>query len=170
MNTIESVFSELKQDWSSPKSAIHKGVKSPFMHVCEFGSEQDSEANLESDSRKVPTEIAEFFRKIGSATLFKDIEHGQWGLELLSVNDVERDTALYREDYNANAFATDLVIGRFLGDTELLVADCDPTSSEYGSVLVALPLDDRSDWPTVGDSLLRFLGKYCSEQGAKFWD
>jgi hypothetical protein len=58
----------------------------------------------------------------------------------------------------------DLVVGQFLGDQDLLIAD------DAGAVLVALPLDGRADWYRPARNIAAFLGQYVTANGAKFWE
>jgi hypothetical protein len=58
----------------------------------------------------------------------------------------------------------DVVLGEFLGDQDLLVVD------RRGYVLVATPLDSRSDWRRPAVSLSHFLDRFVLETGAKFWE
>jgi hypothetical protein len=61
------------------------------------------------------------------------------------------------------------VVGEFLGDSDLLLVRCDPAAEDYGSVLVALPLDDRSEWDQAASSIEAFLLSYARTHGEKFW-
>ena len=60
--------------------------------------------------------------------------------------------------------ATDAVVGEFLGDTDVLVLEVN------GGVLVALPLDPRTDWPRVASTLSEFLTPYLQAAGEKYWE
>jgi hypothetical protein len=61
------------------------------------------------------------------------------------------------------------VIGKFLGDSDLLVIRADETQSDFGSVIVALPIDPRPDWYHVAKSLADFLEEFAQSGGQKFW-
>lgn len=66
--------------------------------------------------------------------------------------------------------AGDLVVGEFLGDSDLLIVRCDPAAADYGKIIVALPLDPRGDWYEVAESLGKFFEKYERAHGARFWE
>lgn len=64
----------------------------------------------------------------------------------------------------------DLFVGQFLGDADRLLVRCNPSAPDFGSVLIALPIDPRRDWPIVGASLVEFLSRYLTVAGDKFWE
>jgi len=63
----------------------------------------------------------------------------------------------------------DVIIGEFLGDSDLLLIRCDSNSNDFGAVVVVLPLDDRPEWYLVAYSFIEFLWAYLSSGGEKFW-
>jgi hypothetical protein len=63
-----------------------------------------------------------------------------------------------------------LVVGRFLGDSDLLVLRCDETAPDVGSTLIALPIDPRGDWPTVARSFREYLERLIAAEGDKYWE
>jgi hypothetical protein len=115
-----------------------------------------------------PEELAAFWQLCREARLFEDREHGQWGLALLDPPTSARRTRSEVVGRPGDFRSSDCVIGTFLGDQELLVL----APSEYGvrRILVALPLDGRSEWSGAGDSLVSFLGAYFDAVGHKFWE
>ena len=62
----------------------------------------------------------------------------------------------------------DIVVGEFLGDLQLLVLE--PDATRDARALIALPLDERDDWPQAGESLGDFLATYFDNNGEMFWD
>jgi hypothetical protein len=102
------------------------------------------------------------------ARLYEDVDYGQWGLRLLSATEASARTEVEREsrphDFDQNV----LVIGEFLGDSELLVRTTSPVPE--GRIEVALPLDDRPDWYVVSSSLADFFRAYRQAHGLKFWE
>jgi hypothetical protein len=59
-------------------------------------------------------------------------------------------------------------MGEFLGDQELLVLA--PSEPDRGHVLIALPLDDRSDWHAAAGDLAEFLDRYLNALSDKYWE
>lgn len=117
-----------------------------------------------SATDELPAELFEWWSYTGNADLFVDVDHGQWGLRIFGPAGCLERTSQERESRPDAYRATDLVLGEFLGDLELLVL------TEQQNVLVALPLDPRDDWHEVGESLAQFFEQYLGAIGEKFWE
>lgn len=170
MNNVMKTMEELKANWSEPKNAIHAGEPVAVPLVCRFEPAADEE-NLEDVKSiiAVPPELLQLWQCTNGASLFVDEVYGQWGLRLWPAQiciDKTKKFAINRpEDFRHG----DLVVGEFLGDSDVLIVRCDPAADDYGSVIVALPLDDRTDWDRIGISLGAFLHSYTKTHGEKFW-
>lgn len=116
----------------------------------------------------LPSDAVELWSASREARLFEDIEYGQWGLVLLSPGASAERTALERSARASDLRADDVVLGEFLGDQELLVLA--PSESGPRRVLIALPLDERSDWHGAAGCLSDFLDLYFEHAGDKFWE
>jgi len=114
--------------------------------------------------RQLPSGLLEAWSVCREARLFEDADYGQWGLHLLapsaSATRTEEELAQRPEDYSA----VDIVIAEFLGDQDLLVLD------KQAGVLVALPLDQRSDWYRPASSMAEFFARYVAAGGDKYWE
>ena len=95
--------------------------------------------------------------------MFVDADHGQWGLKLLSPGASAAKSAEEQQERPADIAPGDVVVGHFLGDQDLLIVD------DTGAVLIALPLDERSEWYRPTPNLAQFLDQYVAANGAKFW-
>jgi hypothetical protein len=116
-----------------------------------------------------PPELERAWRVSRESHLFEDVDYGQWGLVLLSPEASAMVTAEQHITRSDQAYLSgDVVIGEFLGDSELLVIS--PGESGNRRVLVALPLDKRPEWYGVGTSLAEFLERYLEALGAKYWE
>lgn len=62
----------------------------------------------------------------------------------------------------------DVVVGEFLGDTELLIYS--PSCEGAARVSVALPLAPRRDWYAIGPSLSEVFEKMMVLGGRKYWE
>ncbi|MCY7334181.1 MAG: SMI1/KNR4 family protein, partial [Pseudanabaena sp. CAN_BIN31] len=72
---------------------------------------------------------------------------------------------------NSNEFESeDLIIGEFLGDSDLLIVRCNPNTTDFGQIIIALPIDHRADWYYLAYSLPEFLQRFITSQGEKFWE
>lgn len=100
--------------------------------------------------------------------LFRDVEYGQWGLHLLSPADSAARTALELAARPSDFLDGDIVIGEFLGDSDLLVLS--PLARGQNRVLVAAPLDPREEWHGAGGSLAEVIALFHQKEGAKYWE
>ena len=132
-------------------------------------SRKDEEARAVS-MRYVPDDVRAVWSEFDELKLFEDDKHGQWGLEIFN----ESEARLATEELiktRANDFSSgDLVVGEFLGDSDLLIVRTNPSELDYGTVLVALPLDTRSEWYRPATTLAKFMAKYLDVEGEKFWE
>lgn len=118
----------------------------------------------------LPQELKDLWNQTSHLRLFEDITYGQWGLVLWSPEQViikHQEWALTRKD---EFHPGDLIIGEFLGDSDLLMIRCNPKARDFASVMIVLPIDSRKDWYIAADSLVVFLEKFIQAQGSKFWE
>jgi hypothetical protein len=116
----------------------------------------------------LPDDLQELWQKCNGLRLFEDKTYGQSGLIIWSPQKVvEKQKTLRR---NSDEFQDgDLIIGEFLGDSDLLVVRCDQNFSDFGKVIISLPIDHRSDWDYLPYLLPEFIQKFINSQGEKFW-
>ena len=161
IHTIESISVVDSPDVSIPMS-MHCQILPP--------QPWDKKAFEESLGITLPSAIIHLWDRTSSLRLFEDITYGQWGLIFWSANQViteqEKRIAQRKEDF----YPGDLIIGEFLGDADLLVLRCDPTSPDFGNTIIALPLDSREEWYLAANSLESFLSQFLAAKGEKFWE
>lgn len=116
----------------------------------------------------LPDPLVDLWNATGSLRLFEDVTYGQWGLVVWSAAEALARTR-QRITLPVDRKDGDLLLGTFLGDSDLLLVRCDPTAADYGKVIVELPLDRRVDWPIAGESIEAFLAAYVRQVGAKYW-
>jgi hypothetical protein len=117
----------------------------------------------------LPDDVREFWATTRTARLFEDRQYGQWGLEILAPQQAASISRVRTHERPNDFCGSDLIIGRFVGDSDLLVIRCDASHPDFGHVLVALPLDSRPDWYEASDSFGEFLADYARSGGEKFW-
>ena len=162
MRGLDSLLDEFRR-WSVPRDGVGDN---PFRLACSLAGPATSDEIAEAwEASDVPAELVDLWSRCTSASLFEDVDYGQWGLRLLSPAGSARRSAAEREARPGVLEPTDVVIGEFLGDQELLVV-----SGSSGAALVALPLDPREDWHRAGVSLTDFLGRYLDAAGEKYWE
>jgi len=167
MTSINELISLLGK-WSSPREAVHRGQKCPFLLSCHLSLNDVQRCMLPGID--AGPDLQAFWNVSNGADLFKDDAYGQWGLRIVRPCEVDRITSRERELQSSDMLETDLVIGEFYGDSELLIVDTSGAAEGKFPVFVKLPMDERSEWPKVGDSFRDFLENYVSAQGEKFWE
>jgi hypothetical protein len=120
---------------------------------------------------KLPDEARVLWSRGSEICLHSDVNYGQWGCVLWSPAEIvaRHDQAFgWRgpDDFRPG----DLIIGEFRGDTDLVVLRCDPSQPDFGSIVIALPMDPRDAWPCVASSITEFMQKFLSERDRKFWE
>ena len=142
-----------------------KSATNPFRLRCQLDPAADP---LELASAwggvTLPPRVARLWALYRSGTLFRDVDYGQWGLKLLSPTEAATRSAAERAARPQDFRESDVVLGEFLGDQDLLVVD------KGGTVLVALPLDRRADWYRAAADLPEFFGRYVEGGGDKYWE
>ncbi|MUG95367.1 hypothetical protein F7734_24580 [Scytonema sp. UIC 10036] len=119
---------------------------------------------------KLPESVQQLWNKTSGLRLFEDTTHGQWGLIVWSpyktIKEQEKKISQRPEDFQVS----DLILGEFLGDSELLVLRCNEQTPDFGEVMIALPLDEREEWYKAASSLEEFLSNFIAARGEKFWE
>lgn len=168
MSKVKEIIGLLREQWGSPREAIHRGQRCPFVLSCNFAAEPaDTLGRL---SLRIPEDVREFWLTTRSATLFKDQQYGQWGVDVLEPSQALSETSRQATARPRDFVRSDLVLARFFGDSDLLVLACDPKRPNFGSVIIALPIDKRADWPVVANSFVEFLERLTEAQGDKYWE
>jgi len=163
--TIPEIIDFLKLNWSEPAHTTKDHMESLFRFACSF---TEGHPGLpENYPYNVPTEVKDFWATASTAELFQDVDYGQWGLEILSPEESASRSERDRE-YYPDFRSDELIIGRFRGDSEILIVSCG--DDEYGTIRVGLPIDKYPDWPVVAKNFKEFLEKYAEADGNKYWE
>ena len=115
-----------------------------------------------------PDEMYELWKCSDTTTLFQELYYGQWGLIIHDPKWCVMQTQFFNSAFPGNLDVDDYVIGEFLGDTDKLVMSGSPMSTQR--ILVATPLDPKSEWAIVGDNLKEFLNRFIASGGSKYWE
>jgi hypothetical protein len=167
---MSEIIEFLRREGSRLTEPVPMDGMPPMTFTCEFSLEKiTSDDELSIPGYVCPNDLKNFWRIACTARLFEDKEYGQWGLEILTPQDAVEATS-HTESYPQRDFIPgDLVIGRFIGDSDLLVIRCDESKDDFGRIIVANPIDPRSDWDQAAYSLCDFLERYSNAGGAKYW-
>lgn len=119
----------------------------------------------------IPNPYLDLMSITNGAKLFYDTEYGQSGLYLYDLNDIIKCNMNWQKSYlNKDLVDKDLIIGEFMGDSDLLILRCDISCLDYGHIIVSLPIDERKDWYFVSNNLNDFLGQFSKNHGLKYWE
>ena len=158
---ISELIARACEEWAEPRAVEPDGLR--------LRCSMEPVIGVVTIDPRTPPGLAELCKRVHTARLFEDADYGQWGLELLSPHESARESGNFRRDRIGDRMKGDIVVGRFLGDSDLLVVRVDPKAADFGHVLVALPLDRRADWDQPAASLESFVRSFIDASGAKFW-
>ena len=143
--------------------------RAPMEFTSEFAPSGVPKEEIQRQQAGIPQDLIDFWTSHQSARLFEDRNYGQWGLVIFSPDESASSTREFFEERRSDARVGDLVVGEFLGDSDLLLVRCDCNQEDYAEVIVALPLDPREEWYRVSKSFLNFLSSFGRCGGKKFW-
>jgi hypothetical protein len=169
MSSVGNLIVSMKEQWGQPREAIHRGQRCQLSLACRFAAEP-TDASTERLPIAIPEDVREFWLTARSAFLFEDQRYGQWGVEVFEPAQALLETSRQMIARPEDFAGSDLVLARFLGDSDLLVIECDVNLNDYRLVTVALPIDRRRDWPVVASSFSSFLERLADAQGDKYWE
>jgi len=167
--TVTEILFMIKNIRNSIAPPTPVGDMAPMEYVCILRPPCSDAEISGTDPLPIPEDLIEFWRVTKSADLFLDQTYGQWGLRILEPELSLHSTDIFKFSRKADYKPGDLVIGKFIGDSDLLIIRCDKSLVDYGSVIVALPLDSRHDWYQVSQSFTEFLEQYVRTGGEKYW-
>lgn len=129
----------------------------------------DPSTHLDNNCRLSP-ELVTRWQLAGRIDLYVQEPFGQWGVVLWDPWQLEYfHPGLFLRYQSDDAEVGDLAIGKCEGDTELVIARCDPSKPDFGHIVIQLEVDKRKDWPIVAPSLASFIHQYLDSPGRKFW-
>ena len=132
------------------------------------GPARADEVNASWPGAVVPEELVNIWLTARQATLLHETEYGQSGLSLLSPSASAEATSYYRTSFPEEFRSTDIVIGTFEGDSDVLVYSAEEPDKER--LLIAPEIPFREEWVVAGATLSEFLQKYLEAFGDRFWD
>jgi hypothetical protein len=168
--TIQEQIQKLKKEHSLPHPLLHGDIMSGLRLKCSFGQPGIPPKEFVNLGLQIPPELVEFWQNASNAMLFEDVDYGQWGLQIFPYSEVEVNTKLAQKRRSKQFRPGDLVVGQFLGDLDQLIVRCDASASDFGSVVIALQIYPREEWPTVAINFREFLNKYADANGDMYWE
>ena len=111
---------------------------------------------------QVAGELRGFWRRTSGGLLLADERFGICGLRLHDPA-AAKQTAQYRASYGYPVLESDLVLGEFVGDTDMLIIDA------QGKVVISAASYPRDNW-YIFDSLADVLRRYVEAEAEKYWE
>jgi hypothetical protein len=161
---MPSVNAELDpyRGWTEPRDGVGT---SPFRLASTVEpAATTTEISMAWPDQALRPELQELWLSTREARLFLDVDYGQWGLHILDPVAAAARTSAELTDRPGDFESSDVVIGEFLGDSDLLVVEAG------GTVVISPPLDPRVDWPRAAQTLPEFLSHYFQAVGEKYWE
>ena len=165
MSELSEILGRAVREWGIPRAATHEGWTLPVKLSCTIEPYRILDSRL-----RLPAQIDDFYSNCSGALLMADKELGQWGLNLFSFDEMLIKTNRFFSERNRDSHQGDLIVGRFLGDSDLLLTREREGPNNSNSVLIVEPLLPRKDWPSPAADFASFLNRYLDEQGRKYWE
>lgn len=167
---IEDAIRQIKERGSNLRPSISLAGIAPMVFSCTVPERGAGVEDVACTVQTCPEHLRKFWQVAAWAKLFEDRSYGQWGLHILTPQEAREETCKHAQRRPKTVQVGDLVVGRFLGDSDLLIVRCDDKANDFGEVLIALPLDPRQEWYHAAESFERFLEKYLDARGDKYWE
>jgi hypothetical protein len=162
--SISDVIEDLRA-WGDSRIVRHRGHATAFALSCKL-----SDLGRTDVTGDLPDELKQFWSQVEGADLFVDAKHGQWGLRILSPEQSLAATQRFRDSRARDWVPGDLIVGEFLGDSDLVLVRTSRQSADFGRVLIAMPIDRRDDWFSPAENFASFLGQMVAADGDKYWE
>ncbi|MDM1020966.1 SMI1/KNR4 family protein [Acinetobacter sp. VNK23] len=164
MEELNKFIEDIKEDWTIPKSIDE--ISEDLLFRCQFFH---GFKKIDGFLKDLPQSFVDFYALANGAFLFEDVVYGQWGLQLLDVFLILQETNYFMQE-NKDYAQGDLIIAKFLGDSDFLLLRTDPTKNDYGSMMIVMPLESRNNWNKIELNFYDFIKEYVNNFGQKFWE
>ena len=95
---------------------------------------------------RLPEELRSFWNEAEELRLFEDIHDGHWGLILWGpAQTIARQDSTFVLARKDELQSGGIIIGEFLGDSDLVLIRCSPGESDFGVIRIVLRLYPRRD-------------------------
>ncbi len=121
----------------------------------------------------LPKDYVEFLTSVSNgATLFQDVEYGQWGFKLYGTDDIVSKQQYWRKSFPKTWTPDLLAVAETLGDGNVIVFDVNRIardSSGY-AVLEGNAIDTVGSWPMLSGTFHEWLDHLVTAQGDRYWE
>lgn len=169
--SVVEMINRLVADWAVPRNPKYAIEDDPEFDSPEQCSAVKARGKLAFNNRNdIPDDIKELWGAFSIVKLFEEVPDMQWGLALLDYKASEKYTPQWFRLRPQDFLFGDRVIGRFIGDNDVLLVRCDPSKSDFGSIIAGMDEGLRNEWHLLADSLSSFIEKYATYEGRKYWE
>ena len=170
--SIEEVLLKIGGISGKDITTDHQGESLPFPYRCTLGPPEPwDRVHLERQCRvSLPPELVDLWRGASHLHLYEDYQYRKWGLILWSPVEILGNHRKASQSRQSELWPTDLLIGEFLGDGDLLGIRCERSLKDFGTVFVSPAKLPRSEWYFLSLSLSDFLNVYLETTGDKWWE
>lgn len=127
---------------------------------------EEINAYEEQNGIRLPMEYKDFLLISNGAVLFKDINYGQWGCNILPYQDTINVTNQLRID-GFEIKKQWLVFSTWLGDMDHLFFDLENINTN--KYIIDVELDSIEEWEYINGSFETWLDRLIVSQGCKYW-
>jgi hypothetical protein len=145
-------------------------------HLSEAGFKWNQPADSEEIQQfeilngiKLPETYKEFLGISNGATLFKDVKYGQWGCEILGLNELMQMTL---ESKNRGYHIKDkwIVFATWIGDGDILLFDITKSNENEKNYIIDGDQGYQTDeWDYIKGGFENWIDRLIVAQGAKYW-
>lgn len=169
MKAIESLKSRI-----TSKNTITVQNEGGFISEMGFQwnpSATDAEIHNFEEVNKIilPNHFKSFLKISNGAMLYKDIQYGQWGCNILGLDElINMSTQI--ESWGYEIKPGWLVFASWLGDCDILIFDLNKyNSGDNNYILDGEQGESVDNWITVKGDFAKWLDRLIVSQGAKYW-
>lgn len=147
----EGSVSEAGFDWNSP------------------ATDEDLEQFEKSTGIALPDDYKAFLKISNGATLFKDVEYGQWGCQILALDQLIVATQDLR-NYGQDLTEASIVFATWLGDGDTLLFDLRKYQNEGKNYIIDGDAGyNFEEWEYIKGNFGKWIDRLIVSQGAKYW-
>ena len=170
--TIEEIVRGLRSNTIRRPDLPASEWESPTRYASSFSKDRAGAQECDiATGGHCPQDLKEFWQLASWGKIFEDVTTQQWGLEILTPEEaVIATNAFFERAQPKNTAKGDVILGRFIGDSDLLLVRADPQSPDFGRIIVVTGvIDPRPDWEIVAESFGEFLNRYVAARGDRYW-
>ena len=121
----------------------------------------------------LPKDYLRFLKEISNGCmLFYDIEYGQWGFEIFSLEELVEKQEYWKRIFEYKWLKDFVVFAEMRGEGNALIFDLSKPSPDTESFAIyqADPIDPVENWIKVSRSFHEWLDHLITAQGDKYWE